>query len=108
MVCLADRMPGMGVDVQPKRRWLIVKDLKESRHPLQVGGTIKLGRFKLRVKQLVNSGDTLPQVRLDGAEPPSSYITQRRRRLCGAVFVSWKVMGGRRILLFVLADAKVQ
>eukprot|EP00923_Selenidium_pygospionis_P037970 GHVN01066421.1.p1 GENE.GHVN01066421.1~~GHVN01066421.1.p1 ORF type:complete len:760 (-),score=78.87 GHVN01066421.1:2745-5024(-) len=77
MVCPADRMPGMGVDVQPKKLWLIVKDLKERRHPLQVGDMIKLGRFKLRVKQLVKSGDTLPEVRLDDAEPPSSYITQQ-------------------------------
>lgn len=44
----------------PKKLWLIVKDLPSGNHQLQESDVIKLGRFKLKVKQLVRSGSALP------------------------------------------------
>lgn len=46
--------------LQPKKLWLIVKELRTGNHQLQELDVIKLGRFKLRVKQLVKSGTTPP------------------------------------------------
>lgn len=46
--------------LMPKKLWLIVKELPSGNHQLQEADVIKLGRFKLRVKQLVKSGTTLP------------------------------------------------
>lgn len=37
----------------PKKLWSIVREHNDNKHILQEGDVIKLGRFKLRVKQLV-------------------------------------------------------
>ncbi|EEQ99338.1 hypothetical protein Pmar_PMAR028001, partial [Perkinsus marinus ATCC 50983] len=36
----------------PKRLWLVVKEVRLGPHTLTEGDIIKLGRFKLRVRQL--------------------------------------------------------
>eukprot|EP01069_Polyplicarium_translucidae_P002588 Polyplicarium_translucidae@DN2073_c0_g1_i2.p1 len=55
--------------IQPKKLWLIVRDLRDGLHTLTENDIIKLGRFKLRVKQLVKEGDSsLPKI--DECEVP--------------------------------------
>lgn len=61
--------------VMPKRVWLIVKELPRGHHQLQEADVIKLGRFKLRVKQLVKSGPSSLELRLDDVETPHSTVT---------------------------------
>ena len=48
----------------PKKLWLIVKDLQPTGHIIQENDVIKLGRFKLRVRQCVKSGDVQPVSRV--------------------------------------------
>uniref|UniRef100_A0A0G4F188 FHA domain-containing protein n=1 Tax=Chromera velia CCMP2878 TaxID=1169474 RepID=A0A0G4F188_9ALVE len=48
LLCPAERMGA----VSPKKLWLIVRELANQQHKLQEGDVIKLGRFKLRVKQM--------------------------------------------------------
>ncbi|KAK6590271.1 hypothetical protein RS030_162417 [Cryptosporidium xiaoi] len=66
----ADRSLGVCNDKQliPKKVWLIVRDLPNKSYALQQNDLVKLGRFKLRVKQLVRSGDQVPELRLDETE----------------------------------------
>lgn len=60
----------------PKRVWLIVNQLPQGHHQLQESDIIKLGRFRLRVKQLVKRGHSpLAELRLDDVEMPHSNIT---------------------------------
>lgn len=61
--------------VAPKKLWLIVKELPMAMHRLQEGDVIKLGRFKLRVRQLVTDGPSAPELRLDDVDPPQSTVT---------------------------------
>ncbi|KAF7458818.1 putative zinc finger protein [Cryptosporidium felis] len=66
----ADRSLGACSDRQltPKKVWLIVRDLPGKSYALQQNDMVKLGRFKLRVKQLVRTGDQIPELRLDEME----------------------------------------
>lgn len=50
-----------------KKLWLVVRDLAACGHRLAEGDVMKLGRFKFRVRQLVNgeAGDQQPELRLD-------------------------------------------
>ncbi|KAJ1604699.1 SSM4 like ring finger and forkhead associated(FHA) domain-containing protein [Cryptosporidium canis] len=66
----ADRSIGTYADRQlvPKKVWLIVRDLPSKSYALQQNDMVKLGRFKLRVKQLVRNGDHIPELRLDEME----------------------------------------
>ncbi|OII72836.1 SSM4 like RING finger with a forkhead associated domain-containing protein [Cryptosporidium ubiquitum] len=66
----ADRSLGVCGDRQlvPKKVWLIVRDLPSKSYALQQNDMVKLGRFKLRVKQLVKDGDQIPELRLDEME----------------------------------------
>ncbi|KAH8741271.1 hypothetical protein FG386_000178 [Cryptosporidium ryanae] len=66
----ADRSLGVCNDKQliPKKVWLIVRDLPNKSYALQQNDLVKLGRFKLRVKQLVRTGDQVPELRLDETE----------------------------------------
>lgn len=66
----ADRSLGVCNDRQlvPKKVWLIVRDLPSKSYALQQNDMVKLGRFKLRVKQLVKNGDQIPELRLDEME----------------------------------------
>eukprot|EP01068_Selenidium_serpulae_P014636 Selendium_serpulae@DN6120_c2_g2_i2.p1 len=59
--------------VQARKLWLIVKELKHNQHSLQLGDVIKLGRFKLRVKQVVKDGP-VQEVKLDDTEPPKCQV----------------------------------
>ncbi|OII77365.1 zinc finger C3HC4 FHA domain-containing protein [Cryptosporidium andersoni] len=52
----------------PKKVWLIVRDLPSKCYTLQQNDLVKLGRFKLRVKQLVRTGEQIPELRLDETE----------------------------------------
>eukprot|EP00922_Rhytidocystis_sp_ex-Travisia-forbesii_P017424 GHVS01025987.1.p1 GENE.GHVS01025987.1~~GHVS01025987.1.p1 ORF type:complete len:622 (-),score=130.91 GHVS01025987.1:474-2339(-) len=56
--------------LNPKKLWTIVKELPEKNYSLQENDVIKLGRFKLRVKQLVRAGDVVPEVKLDDCDTP--------------------------------------
>ncbi|KFG53683.1 FHA domain-containing protein, partial [Toxoplasma gondii FOU] len=72
----------------PKKLWSIVREQNNNKHILQEGDVIKLGRFKLRVKQLVTKkksednamgeesatgdDDSAPELRLEDGEPPVS------------------------------------
>eukprot|EP00929_Paragymnodinium_shiwhaense_P024308 TRINITY_DN14999_c0_g2_i1.p1 TRINITY_DN14999_c0_g2~~TRINITY_DN14999_c0_g2_i1.p1 ORF type:complete len:433 (+),score=70.96 TRINITY_DN14999_c0_g2_i1:76-1374(+) len=53
-----------------KKLWLVVRDLQNGSHRLSEGDTIKLGRFKFRVRQMVASavGGAQPELRLDDGE----------------------------------------
>mmetsp|Transcript_33277 Transcript_33277/g.86279 ORF Transcript_33277/g.86279 Transcript_33277/m.86279 type:complete len:361 (-) Transcript_33277:144-1226(-) len=54
-----------------KRLWLVVSDLPQRNHHVMEGDIIKLGRFKLRVRQVVPSavdGGVVPQLNLDDTE----------------------------------------
>lgn len=66
----ADRSLEVCTDRQlvPKKVWLIVRDLPGKSYALQQNDMVKLGRFKLRVKQLVKNGDQIPELRLDEME----------------------------------------
>ncbi|XP_055388705.1 uncharacterized protein LOC129617557 [Condylostylus longicornis] len=75
LILPADRNAQSTVGLVPKKLWLIVKKLPSGKHQLQESDIIKLGRFKLRVKQLVKSGAALPELRLDDLETPHSVIT---------------------------------
>lgn len=61
--------------VTPKRAWLVVKQLPHGHYQLQEADVIKLGRFKLRVKQLVKYGPSSLELRLDDVETPHSTVT---------------------------------
>ncbi|KAL5367226.1 SSM4 like ring finger and forkhead associated(FHA) domain-containing protein [Cryptosporidium parvum] len=66
----ADRSLGACSERQliPKKVWLIVRDLPSKSYALQQNDMVKLGRFKLRVKQLVKNEDQIPELRLDEME----------------------------------------
>eukprot|EP00929_Paragymnodinium_shiwhaense_P013961 TRINITY_DN121816_c0_g1_i1.p1 TRINITY_DN121816_c0_g1~~TRINITY_DN121816_c0_g1_i1.p1 ORF type:complete len:458 (+),score=45.76 TRINITY_DN121816_c0_g1_i1:164-1537(+) len=58
------------VTMSGKKLWLVVRDLQNQSHRLMEGDTIKLGRFKFRVRQMVASscGGAQPELRLDDGE----------------------------------------
>ncbi|PFH34599.1 FHA domain-containing protein [Besnoitia besnoiti] len=89
----------------PKKLWSIVREHNNNKHILQEGDVIKLGRFKLRVKQLVTkkqsdesvpsgAGDAregsapeeenAPELRLEDGEPPVSHAApeEMQCRIC--------------------------
>ncbi|CEL91624.1 unnamed protein product [Vitrella brassicaformis CCMP3155] len=72
----------------PKKLWLIVKDLQPTGHIIQENDVIKLGRFKLRVRQCVKSGDVQPELRLDDSDvpdvggAPGDDLKQMQCRIC--------------------------
>eukprot|EP01056_Protomagalhaensia_sp_Gyna25_P003412 Protomagalhaensia_sp_Gyna_25__3411@NODE_307_length_3966_cov_29_644512_g238_i0_p2_GENE_NODE_307_length_3966_cov_29_644512_g238_i0NODE_307_length_3966_cov_29_644512_g238_i0_p2_ORF_typecomplete_len591_score88_08FHA/PF00498_26/8_6FHA/PF00498_26/2_1e10YopYscD_cpl/PF16697_5/8e02YopYscD_cpl/PF16697_5/60YopYscD_cpl/PF16697_5/2_3e10RINGv/PF12906_7/1_3e12CEND1/PF15677_5/0_0011CEND1/PF15677_5/4_7e03Fer2_4/PF13510_6/0_29zfRING_2/PF13639_6/0_37FANCL_C/PF11793_8/0_49K_channel_TID/PF07941_11/5_3e03K_channel_TI len=73
----ADRNVG-GQNLQPRKLWLIIKHLPMEHYPLNEGDIIKLGRFKLRVKQIVtesNSTNSSIDFKLDDVEVPASDLT---------------------------------
>lgn len=73
----ADRNVG-GQNLQPRKLWLIIKHLPMEHYPLNEGDVIKLGRFKLRVKQIVTetNGNNSPiDFKLDDVEVPTSDLT---------------------------------
>mmetsp|Transcript_741 Transcript_741/g.1734 ORF Transcript_741/g.1734 Transcript_741/m.1734 type:complete len:360 (-) Transcript_741:217-1296(-) len=54
-----------------KRLWLVVQELPQKGHHIMAGDIIKLGRFKLRVRQLAVSaaeGPAVPELNLDASE----------------------------------------
>eukprot|EP00929_Paragymnodinium_shiwhaense_P037930 TRINITY_DN20120_c0_g1_i1.p1 TRINITY_DN20120_c0_g1~~TRINITY_DN20120_c0_g1_i1.p1 ORF type:complete len:463 (+),score=90.58 TRINITY_DN20120_c0_g1_i1:102-1490(+) len=53
-----------------KKLWLVVRDLHNQAHRLNESDTIKLGRFKFRVRQMVasSSSGVQPELRLDDGE----------------------------------------
>lgn len=77
----ADRnlaLPAGAAPLQPKKLWLIVKELRTGNHQLQELDVIKLGRFKLRVKQLVKSGTTPPV----GLKSLNLFVTEKFEFIC--------------------------
>ncbi|KAI4836351.1 zinc finger protein [Plasmodium brasilianum] len=48
-----------------KKLWIIVKDLPEKFYALHENDIIKLGRFRLKVRQFIESVDTLNSLKLD-------------------------------------------
>lgn len=70
--------------VTPQKLWSIVREQNDNKHVLQENDVIKLGRYKLRVKQLVaqsskreddSSAPTeVPDLRLDDGDPPMSFV----------------------------------
>lgn len=64
-------------NVQPRKLWLIIKHLQRSSFPLNEGDIIKLGRFKLRVKQVITDTNTNTPVdfKLDDVEVPLTQLT---------------------------------
>ncbi|ETW34645.1 hypothetical protein PFTANZ_04655 [Plasmodium falciparum Tanzania (2000708)] len=48
-----------------KKLWIIVKDLPEKYYALHENDIIKLGRFRLKVRQFIESVDTLNTLKLD-------------------------------------------
>eukprot|EP01055_Gregarina_sp_Pseudo9_P003299 Gregarina_sp_Pseudo_9__3298@NODE_347_length_3093_cov_7_685003_g327_i0_p1_GENE_NODE_347_length_3093_cov_7_685003_g327_i0NODE_347_length_3093_cov_7_685003_g327_i0_p1_ORF_typecomplete_len893_score149_29YopYscD_cpl/PF16697_5/7_1e02YopYscD_cpl/PF16697_5/34YopYscD_cpl/PF16697_5/4_4e10FHA/PF00498_26/7FHA/PF00498_26/7_7e10RINGv/PF12906_7/2_2e12Fer2_4/PF13510_6/0_19zfRING_2/PF13639_6/0_61_NODE_347_length_3093_cov_7_685003_g327_i03223000 len=73
----ADRNVG-GQNLQPRKLWLIIKHLPMEHYPLNEGDVIKLGRFKLRVKQIVtetNGANSPIDFKLDDVEVPTSDLT---------------------------------
>lgn len=70
--------------VTPQKLWSIVREQNDNKHVLQENDVIKLGRYKLRVKQLVaqsskreddSSAPTeVPDLRLDDGDPPLSFV----------------------------------
>lgn len=71
----ADRNCQHPSSLMPKKLWLIVKDLPNATHQLQEGDVIKLGRYKLKVKQMVKSDCLAPELRLDDGDVPASVVT---------------------------------
>lgn len=61
--------------ITPKKLWTIVKELPNHYHNLQENDIIKLGRFKLRVKQLVKNSTQNAEVKLDEFEAPTTAAT---------------------------------
>lgn len=59
-----------GRQLNPKKLWMIVRDMPNNKYILQENDVIKLGRFKLRVKQLVKNGESVPELKLDDSEFP--------------------------------------
>eukprot|EP01067_Filipodium_phascolosomae_P005900 Filipodium_phascolosomae@DN402_c0_g2_i1.p1 len=54
-----------------RKLWLVVKDLKTTGHTLCEGDIIKLGRFRLRVKQIVKADqEVIPELKFDDSEVP--------------------------------------
>ncbi|XP_026191683.1 uncharacterized protein LOC34619087, partial [Cyclospora cayetanensis] len=78
----------------PQKLWAIVREQNNNRHVLQENDVIKLGRYKLRVKQLVTHSSKredegthpteIPDLRLDDGEPPMSFIASNdmQCRIC--------------------------
>jgi hypothetical protein len=63
----------------PRKLWLVVRDLQTRGHFLQEGDIFKLGRFKLRVRQMVpstgpNAGFVQPELQLDETEARTAGI----------------------------------
>ncbi|EUD67740.1 hypothetical protein C922_01929 [Plasmodium inui San Antonio 1] len=48
-----------------KKLWIIVKDLPDKSYALHENDIIKLGRFRLKVRQFIDSVDTLNSLKLD-------------------------------------------
>eukprot|EP00382_Lankesteria_abbotti_P000781 CAMPEP_0113844246 /NCGR_PEP_ID=MMETSP0372-20130328/141_1 /TAXON_ID=340204 /ORGANISM="Lankesteria abbotti" /LENGTH=582 /DNA_ID=CAMNT_0000813249 /DNA_START=152 /DNA_END=1900 /DNA_ORIENTATION=+ /assembly_acc=CAM_ASM_000359 len=63
--------------ILPKKLFLIVKELPEEHHVLQEGDIIKLGRFKLKVKQLASQiqGEPVPELKLDDTDVGLSEVS---------------------------------
>eukprot|EP00920_Eleutheroschizon_duboscqi_P017812 GHVT01042759.1.p1 GENE.GHVT01042759.1~~GHVT01042759.1.p1 ORF type:complete len:898 (+),score=247.08 GHVT01042759.1:419-3112(+) len=60
----------------PKKVWLIVRDLPQKQFGLSESDVIKLGRFKLRVKQLIKPGQEIPTLSIEDHAPPISRTTE--------------------------------
>ncbi|EZG89040.1 putative zinc finger/FHA domain protein [Gregarina niphandrodes] len=73
----ADRSVQYPQTIMPRKLWLITRYLPNSLYPLSEGDVIKLGRFKLRVKQIVSEDrpNTLVDWRLDDSEFPVAELS---------------------------------
>eukprot|EP01071_Lankesteria_metandrocarpae_P006465 Lankesteria_metandrocarpae@DN4364_c0_g1_i1.p1 len=82
VVAPAERAPTPNSSVVPKKLWLIVKDLPDERHILCEGDVIKLGRFRLRVKQLARQvdGEPPPELRLEDVVSDIPQISEEEAR----------------------------
>ncbi|KAH0487244.1 MAG: hypothetical protein KVP17_004211 [Porospora cf. gigantea B] len=61
----------------PKRLWLIVREIPGAVYRLQKGDLIKLGRYKLRVRQLVREGDPqMPEFSVEESEMSSPVLAE--------------------------------
>jgi hypothetical protein len=69
-----------GVHPGPRKLWLVVRDLPARGHVLQEGDVFKLGRFKLRVRQMVpgpsvtaspSQSAIQPELQLEDTEAPA-------------------------------------
>ena len=70
----------------PQKLWMIVREQNNNKHILQENDIIKLGRYKLRVKQIVSQGykredqqnpQDIPPLKLDEGEPPMSFVAAK-------------------------------
>ena len=77
LISPAEKTLQSSVTFTSKRVWLIVKELPQGYHHLQESDVIKLGRYKLRVKNLVRSGPSTLELRLDDVETPHSIVTPK-------------------------------
>ncbi|KAL8430663.1 hypothetical protein ACSSS7_005798 [Eimeria intestinalis] len=80
--------------VTPQKLWSIVREQNNNKHVLQENDVIKLGRYKLRVKQLVaqsskreddsSAPPEIPDLRLDDGDPPLSFVASNdmQCRIC--------------------------
>ncbi|KAL8455926.1 hypothetical protein Emag_000169 [Eimeria magna] len=80
--------------VTPQKLWSIVREQNDNKHVLQENDVIKLGRYKLRVKQLVaqsskreddsSAPPEIPDLRLDDGDPPLSFVASNdmQCRIC--------------------------
>ncbi|KAL8453984.1 hypothetical protein Emed_000598 [Eimeria media] len=80
--------------VTPQKLWSIVREQNDNKHVLQENDVIKLGRYKLRVKQLVaqsskreddsSAPPEIPDLRLDDGDPPMSFVASNdmQCRIC--------------------------
>lgn len=72
--------------LNPKKLWIIVRDMPNNKYNLQENDVLKLGRFKMKVRQLVQSdADSSQEIKLDDldarytvANPDDEHTAQCR------------------------------
>lgn len=80
---------GTSSNSTPKRLWMVVRDLATRGHTLNESDIIKLGRFKLRVRQVIASAvdELQAELRLDESEllvvePEQEDLATKTCRIC--------------------------
>ncbi|KAF8822031.1 FHA domain-containing protein [Cardiosporidium cionae] len=66
---------GLLTGLTQKKLWRIVRDLPEQKHVLCENDIIKLGRCKLKVRQLVRAGENIEDLRFDDGSSVSANKT---------------------------------